>query len=180
MARTSSIGRRLAALKKQVFHLPLRRRSVLAFGLLVFLGVAVIGALKFAMAESAPVDSVATMDETKAKPAENTSQGVQDTDVKTTTATPIMRVRVLDRQGKPIAGAKLWAKYRGGKLDDVTDAEGKADLALPPPDKGYIYLFAGVDGYVPLRKTWTNQDGREPRPDGFTFTFEERGGLSAA
>ena len=84
-----------------------------------------------------------------------------------------MRVRIVDEAGKPLAGAKLRAKYRGGKLNGVTDSEGKSDLALPPPNEGYIYLYATVNGFVPLRRYWHNQEGREPRPAEFTFAFEK-------
>ena len=56
MARTSSIGRRLSALKQQVFHLPLRRRRVLLFGLAAFVAVAAIGALQLALA-APPTDA---------------------------------------------------------------------------------------------------------------------------
>ncbi len=65
MARSSAIGRRLTALKKQVFHLPLRRRSVAAFGAVALLGVALLGSLQFAVAEPA-----ATTEEQKAGPTE--------------------------------------------------------------------------------------------------------------
>ncbi|MBN2293449.1 MAG: hypothetical protein JXM70_13550 [Pirellulales bacterium] len=60
MARTSGIGRRLSALKKRVFHMPLRRRSVLAFGMAAFLGVALLGALQFALAAPSPAEFVET------------------------------------------------------------------------------------------------------------------------
>ena len=72
MARTSSIGRRLTALKKRVFHLPLRRRSVAAFGFVALLGVALLGSLQFAVAEPA-----ATTEGQKAGPTE-TPQGEPD------------------------------------------------------------------------------------------------------
>ena len=57
MARTSAIGRRLTALKKRVFHLPLRRRNVAAFGFVALLGVALLGSLQFAVAEPAATAS---------------------------------------------------------------------------------------------------------------------------
>jgi beta-lactamase regulating signal transducer with metallopeptidase domain/protocatechuate 3,4-dioxygenase beta subunit/Leucine-rich repeat (LRR) protein len=51
MARTSSIGRRLNALKRKVFDLPLRRRNVLGFGAVALLTVLLVGTLQFALAE---------------------------------------------------------------------------------------------------------------------------------
>ena len=46
----STISRRLNALQKRVFNVPLRRRSVLGFGLIALAAVAVLGALQFALA----------------------------------------------------------------------------------------------------------------------------------
>ena len=53
-----------------------------------------------------------------------------------------MLIRVVDEAGNPIAGAKLRSDYRGGKTAGETDADGKAELTLPAPDAGYIYLYA--------------------------------------
>ena len=83
-----------------------------------------------------------------------------------------LKVRVVDEAGKPIAGAKLRAVWQGKTLNAVTDSAGEADLAVPPPDAGWTRLFASVEGFVPLRRCWANQDGREPRPAEFTFTFK--------
>ena len=51
MARTSAVGHRLSTLKERVFHLPLRRRSVIGFGFATLLGVMLLGTLQLAFAE---------------------------------------------------------------------------------------------------------------------------------
>ena len=58
MARTSMIMHRLNRLKERVFHLPLRRRSVIGFGMAMLLAVTVLGVLQFAFAEPAKEDPV--------------------------------------------------------------------------------------------------------------------------
>ena len=105
MARTSAVGRRLSVLKERVFHLPLRRRSVIGFGLATLLSVVVLGVLQFALAEPAPVEPVATADKAEAKPTEKPAQPEKNAD--TTPKAGFMRVRVLDPQGKPLSGAKV-------------------------------------------------------------------------
>ena len=71
MARTSAIGRRLSALEKRVFHRPLRRRSVLGFGVAALLAVTVIGALQFALATPPAIGPIAAADKTAVKRTEN-------------------------------------------------------------------------------------------------------------
>lgn len=51
MARTSAIIHRLNVLRKHVFHNPLRRRSVVTFGLVTLLGITLLGVLQLAFAE---------------------------------------------------------------------------------------------------------------------------------
>ena len=59
MARRSSISRRLGALKRKVFSLPLHRRSAIGFGLAALLTVAVLGVLQFALAAPPPAEPAA-------------------------------------------------------------------------------------------------------------------------
>jgi beta-lactamase regulating signal transducer with metallopeptidase domain/uncharacterized GH25 family protein/thiol-disulfide isomerase/thioredoxin len=60
MARTSAISRRLAALRTRVFHLPLRRRTVLSVGFAALLTVVVLGALRFAFGAPPTAQTVAS------------------------------------------------------------------------------------------------------------------------
>ena len=60
--RMTAVGRRFSALKKRVFHQPLRRWSVLAFGLATILGMAALGAMQFALAAPPPTEpAIATV-----------------------------------------------------------------------------------------------------------------------
>ncbi len=169
MARTSAITRRLNALKERVFDLPLRRRNVLGVGLAALLAVTVVGSLQFTLAAPPTSDPVAEKEKTQPKPVHKAAKPAE-VGKATQNIEPLL-VRVLDGAGKPIAGAKLHADCRGKKLDGVTDAKGRCELAAPGPNAGYIYLYATIEGYVPLRKYWTNQDDRDPRPAEFTYTF---------
>ncbi len=170
MARTSAVGRRLSALKERVFHLPLRRRSVLGFGLAVLLGVTVIGALQFALAAPPAAKSVVATEKAEAKPTEKEAQLAKDPNATPKTAS--LRVRVVDDAGKPLAGTKLAAKFLGHENNYTTDAEGKATVVVPGPNRLFLSLIAYPDGYPAVRKWWRNDSGNELIPDEFTFTFE--------
>lgn len=170
MARVSNISHRLNALKRRVFDLPLRRRSVVSFVVATLIAIGMLGTLRFALAEPEAASPIA-VNKVEAKPAEEEATPAKPADAAMETGSLI--INVVDDAGKPIANAKLHADCRGRKLDGVTDASGKCPLGLPSPDEGYIYLYATIDGYVPLRKHWVNQDSRDPRPAEFTFTVEK-------
>ncbi|MHC4401517.1 MAG: M56 family metallopeptidase [Planctomycetota bacterium] len=62
MARSCDVRRRVAALQRTVFAMPLRRRSVIGCGLAALLAVTVLSSLQFALAESQPEETVAAED----------------------------------------------------------------------------------------------------------------------
>lgn len=174
MARTSAISGRLSVLKKRVFHAPLRRRSVLGFGLAALLSVAVLGALQFALAEPPHTETVAVADKTEAKegrPA--TKEGQPGTTANSVPKTALLRVRVVEESGKPLAGTKLKAAFLGQKADYTTDADGRATVVVPSPDGKFLSLIAYPDGYPPVRKWWRNDAGKDLIPAEFTFTYEQ-------
>lgn len=112
---------------------------------------------------TAPYEPATAADKTEAKTA-------KDTDSAPTTGS--LRVRVVDDAGKPLARTKLKAAYLGHKADYTTDAEGKATIAIPGPNRLFLSLIAYPDGYPPMRKWWRNDSGNELIPEEFTFTFE--------
>ena len=196
MARTSAIGRRLSALKRHVFHLPLRRRSVLAFGMAAFLGVAVLGAMRFALAEPAEVadvvESVAAADEAVEKPAEEKvekpekeEEAAGDEEEAEAAAKPdVMRVMVLDPEGKPLPEAKveadIWTEEERFKpyRDYETDANGIAEVKLP---RGYasVLLRAKKRPFVTMSSWWQPRDlaGGARLPEEYVVRLEA--GVSA-
>jgi len=178
MARTSAVSRRLGALKKKVFHMPLRRRSVVGFGLVMLLAVAVLGVLRFAAAGPLSAESVAVAEKAQAKPPGKPPipPKNQATPAKAADATPqtgSIRVQVVDEAGKPIRGARLKVEFRGHKGEHPTDAQAKAAVVVPEPGAGLLSMVAYVDGYPPLRKWWKNASANEAVPPEFTFTFEQ-------
>jgi beta-lactamase regulating signal transducer with metallopeptidase domain len=72
MARTSSVSRRLSALRRQVFSVPLCRRRATCFGVAAILAVAMLGALHFGPAAPSSVEPVAAAERT---PPEAASAG---------------------------------------------------------------------------------------------------------
>ena len=190
MARTSAIGRRLSALKRRVFHLPLRRRSVLAFGMAAFLGVAVLGALRFALAEptemSEAVESVAASDEADEKPVEEKAEapgkeekaagGEEEAD-----AAPepdVMRVKVLDPEGKPLPEAKvhagIWTDEKDFKSnqDYKTGADGIAEVRLPPTYSAVV-IWSGKRRFVTMISQWRENELAGARlPEEYTVRLE--------
>jgi beta-lactamase regulating signal transducer with metallopeptidase domain/protocatechuate 3,4-dioxygenase beta subunit len=170
MARVSNVSRRLAALRKKVFSRPLRRRRVVGFGLVALLAVAALGALQFALAAPPPAEPAAGAEKAEPRPPEKQAKPAEDADSVPKTAS--LRVRVVDEAGKPLAGAKLTAAYLRHKADYTTDAEGKATVAAPGPNRLFLSLIAHADGYPPVRKWWRNESGTDLIPDEFTFNFE--------
>jgi len=66
MAGSCDVRRRVAALQRMVFAMPLRRRSVIGCGLAALLAVTALGSLQFALAESQPEEPVAAASEAEA------------------------------------------------------------------------------------------------------------------
>ena len=118
MARTSAISRRLAALRTRVFHLPLRRRSVLSVGFAALLTVAVLGTLRFAFGAPPTAQTVAT------KKAAGQQQPW------------VVSGRVTDEQGQPVEGATLRAHCGAGTLFQTgvtkTEKNGRYVLRFGP------------------------------------------------
>ena len=83
----------------------------------------------------------------------------------------MLRVRVVDGAGKPLAGTRLKAAYLGHKDDYTTDAEGKATVVVPRPNRLFLSLIAYPEGYPPVRKWWRNDAGNELIPAEFTFAY---------
>ncbi len=122
MARTSAIGRRLSALKKGVFHLPLRRRSVICFGLAALLAVAVLGTLHFALAAPPAAEPVVAAENAEAKRAEKEAKPVADGKSAPNTGSP--PVQVVDKAGKPLASTTRKAADLGHEADAAAKAGG--------------------------------------------------------
>ena len=60
----------------------------------------------------------------------------------------------------------------GHESNYTADAEGKATVVVPGPNRLFLSLIASPAGYPPVRKWWKNDSGNELIPDEFTFTFE--------
>ncbi|MHB1037353.1 MAG: carboxypeptidase regulatory-like domain-containing protein [Pirellulales bacterium] len=172
MARTSSVSRRLAALRRKVFHKPLRGRSVVGFALAVLVGVAALGALRFAMAASEPEDAAASAAKPDEKAAaEGKKQSATATDSQPKTGS--MLVRVVDESGKPLGGTKLTVSSPDHKADYTMDVEGKATVVVPTPNAKYLSLIVSPEGYPPVRKWWPNNASNDTIPAEFTFAYEK-------
>ena len=169
MARSSSISRRLGALKRKIFSLPLRRRSAIGFGFAALLTVAALGVLQFALAAPPPAEPVAAG---KAETKTVEKEAKLAIDPNATPKTASLRVRVVDEAGKPLAATKLAVKFLGHEKNYTTDVEGKATVAAPGPNRLFLSMIAYPEGYPPVRKWWRNDSGNELIPDEFTFTFE--------
>lgn len=183
MARTSLIHRRLNALKRKVFHLPLRRRSVLGFSTAAFLAVVVLGALQLALSSPLPAEAVAVAGEdagktpktevTSAEKEESDGAAVPTTPADAPPQTGLLQVRVVDEAGRPLGGTKLKAAFLGHKADYTADAEGKATVVAPVPNGQFLSLIAYPEGYPPVRKWWRNDAGSDLIHEEFTFAFEQ-------
>jgi beta-lactamase regulating signal transducer with metallopeptidase domain/uncharacterized GH25 family protein len=170
MVRRCDVRRRVAALRRTFFPLALRRRRMVTFALAGLLGVAVIAGLQFVTKASSDETSPTAADqptppsvEKKTSPADGPQAG----------STEDMLVRVVDEAGTPIGGAKLNARYAGHKADYTTDAEGKAIIVAPAPDRGYLSLIVRSQRHLPLLKQWRNKAANESIPAEFTFILEE-------
>jgi beta-lactamase regulating signal transducer with metallopeptidase domain len=163
MARTSAIGRRLNALKERVFHLPLRRRNVIAFGLATLLSVTVLGTLQLALAEPAPVEPVAAAEKAEAKPAESSIKpGFR-----------AMRIRVVDTDGKPIINAGITVRCMiGGPIRYRTDTEGSAAIEVPKEDVKSYQILVWDNKHVTVGASWRGNAVMVQVPETFTFTLE--------
>ena len=183
MARTSAISRRLSALKRTVFHLPLRRRSVLGFGLAALLAVAVLGALQFALAAPPAAEPVTAVDNTQSEPTKKDAKPPKDETKpkekaaqppkakESTPETASLRVRVVDEAGKPIAGAKLNLVVGDRRL--TIRRIPKARPSWPFPRRtGAVPVFGSAEGYPTIAKEWHKAAGKTLMPAEFTFTLE--------
>jgi len=148
MARTSAISHRLRALRTRVFHLPLRRRSVLGVGVATLLGVTVIGALQFALTDppvqasqdQSPRPSPPGATASKTDPLRAPAVDPQDKPLSTANATPAKTVhgKVVDDKGKPIAHADVWMMpawnpaHQRWPTHATSDAEGRFNVPVSP------------------------------------------------
>jgi beta-lactamase regulating signal transducer with metallopeptidase domain/uncharacterized GH25 family protein/thiol-disulfide isomerase/thioredoxin/Leucine-rich repeat (LRR) protein len=176
MARTSAIGRRLGVLRKKVFHLPLRRRSILGFGFSAFLAVSVIGAIQFALAAPPEAEPTAKTEKLEAemKPA-------QPSKIADATVQPrSIRVKILDQHGKPLQGvnvhSSVWTEEKGYKAnqDHKTNSQGQAVVDLPNTFD-ILRLFVTKGSYVPLFRGWGEEwlTAGNRLPDEHTFTMKK-------
>lgn len=152
MARRSSISRRLSALKRKVFSLPLRRRSVFAFGCAALLAVAVLGVLQFALAAPPSPKSAAAAVDTKAEQAE------------TITATHLPG-RILDSNGAGIAQATIVPRVQEGIVPGwkvTTDRQGH--YTFPPLKPGVRYELVTISAPGFLSREILHMRDR-PSPD---------------
>jgi len=187
MARRSSISRRLSALKRKVFSLPLRRRSMIAFGLVALLTVALLGVLQFALAappatEPAAQPATAGKGETKtvakeAEPAKNRAVPAKSGVAGPKTGS--LRVLVLDPQGKSLADANIhagvWTEEKGFKANHnyKTDSAGITCVELP---KTFfiLRLWARKEPLVAMFADWEQNELASGKgvPEEYTFRLE--------
>ncbi len=164
MTGTSSVSRRLSALKRRVFHSPLGRRSVLGFGCAALLAAATLGTLQLAF--SAPP---------AAEPAEKSTPLADSADAMPGTGS--IRVRVVDPQGSSLANASVHVSVRtevsGFNRDYKTDAAGIARVELP---KTYnmLWLSAGKEPFVTMFSHWGRNElvNGEGVPKEYTMRLE--------
>jgi peroxiredoxin len=74
---------------------------------------------------------------------------------------------------KPLADVKLsWRRDCCNNLGTVTtNADGKADMILPPGPLDYLNVGASKDHFVPLRVSWNKKDLQNPFPTEYTFSL---------
>lgn len=165
MAGRSDISRRLAALARTAGSRPLSCRRVavsLLFGLTI---VALLGSLRFALAEPAAQSPAEPNKRAEAKAGDSGQ-----------TASRRMVVRIIDEAGRPIPGAKLNVRIVNDRTDHETDRSGTVAVELPGKDPSLFVLRADAPDYVPMRATWRNraESGiKDPLPAGFTFQMEK-------
>jgi beta-lactamase regulating signal transducer with metallopeptidase domain len=156
MARTSAIGRRLSALRRRVFHIPLRRRSVIGFGFVAMLVVAVVGALQLAMAAPPAAGpaavAVAKTTETPPNPsrASETRRGSADGALRLPSGVKnsvTIEGVVVDERGRPEAGVavKLLTHQENEPVVE-SDAQGRFQFHVDSQWLGRIVLARTADG----------------------------------
>ena len=156
MARTSAIGRRLGMLKKQVFHLPLRRRSVLGFGFSALLAVTVVGAIQFALAAPPEAEPVAASDEAQPSatvPAVTTDKPETETKPAGAAAARVAKETiaiegvVVDDNGRPEKGVtvKLLPPKENEPCGE-SDAQGHFRLQIDRKPQGLSVVARTADG----------------------------------
>ncbi|MHB8901223.1 MAG: carboxypeptidase regulatory-like domain-containing protein, partial [Thermoguttaceae bacterium] len=181
MARTSAIGRRLSALKDRVFHLPLRRRSVLGFGLTALLAVVALGTLQFAIAsapsqtgkdQAAPQSGQQTTTEIPKGPEARitVSEGSSKPSFRP------MQIQVVDSDGKPVADAGITVRGMTnlpfGPNRYRTNAEGNATVEAPTGDAKDFQVLVSKNKYVTTGAVWEGDGVSAQIPEKFSFTLE--------
>ena len=178
MARRCDVRRRVAVLRRAVFAMPLRRRSVIGVGLAALLSVAVLGSLQFALAESQPEETVAVASETEA--AAN-KESTPDT-AKPGAATeekPTFKLTILDSEGKPVPQAKVYHSRvdRDKKrtyYSRTADEQGVVVLDSTAPENiGWFSFSVKTPGYAPFYGTWDNWNSEDLPPKEFTVRLKE-------
>ena len=123
MARTSVIIHRLNVLRKNVFHNPLRRRSVLGFALVALLSATMLGVLQLAFAEPSEEK---TPDEVAATPSD---EAVSPTPFKATLPDGTT-VEILGLSESPSTD-KQWWKPDGTPLEKPLYDSAKFEFRVP-------------------------------------------------
>jgi beta-lactamase regulating signal transducer with metallopeptidase domain/uncharacterized GH25 family protein len=174
MARTSAIGRRLSALKKRVFHLPLRRRSVLVFGFAVLLGVAIIGTLQVALA-APPEEESSAADKTEPKPAKTETKPTKAAEAAIKPGFRPLKVHAFDAAGKPLAEAGVTVQGRTetpfGPFRYETDGNGTVLIDASKEATKYYQVLVSKSGFVSEGASWNDYRNMQI-PDELTFNLK--------
>ena len=182
MARTSAISRRLNALKERVFHLPLRRRSVLGFGFSVLLAVTVVGALQFAAA-SAPskAGTDLAIPQSGQQTTTETPKGLEtQTTVSEGSTKPgfrPMQIHVSNAAHKPIPNASITVRGMTslpfGPFQYHTDTSGNATVEAPKENATNYQILVMKNNDVTVGAAWNGNDVVAQVPADIAFTLEQ-------
>jgi beta-lactamase regulating signal transducer with metallopeptidase domain/uncharacterized GH25 family protein/thiol-disulfide isomerase/thioredoxin len=169
MARTSAITHRLNTLRRRVFHTPLRRRNVWGLGMAALATVAIVGSLRFAMAEP-PADKPATA-------ADNAEKGPAK-DAAAASNAGTIRISAVDENGNPAPKAAVKIETRDAVLTahsvvldgDKAAATGNAPVEAAKKPATLRVRVLDPDG-KPLpgvnvhASVWTNERGFKANHD---------------
>lgn len=180
MARVSNISHRLSVLKRRVFDLPLRRRSVAIFAVATLLAVGMLGTLRFALAEP-PDAPPSSADNAELKPVAAESKAVEPANAATGAkssqpSSRPMQLHVFDTDQKPIGNASITVRCTtsapfGGPVQYQTDAAGDATIDVPKEDIKDLQILVMAAGYVTAGAHWRGNGGIAGVPTEFTFTM---------
>ncbi len=184
MARACDVRRRIAALERTVFAWPLHRLTMAGVALPGLLAAVALAGVRWTLADSPPagLEQTAAVSATAPAPA-GTGQGQQSSKTAPqASAKPgfrPMRIRVTDRDGKPVAGAEITTSAvirrtlaRVGVSKYQANPEGVATIEVPEEEASYLVIFARADGYVTAGARWEVRGAPDPVPAEFDFTLE--------